>query len=122
MTLMPVLVILLHEIFPSGPWVFMSFVVLGLAFMTPLYMVRRKYGGTLLAIATIVEVIVGVVLAGDDSVVIPAAVGGAGAALILHQRALRRPDGHAIVDIGLAVGGFWVTLVIFLIGTSVVLG
>lgn len=122
MRLVPVLAILLHEIFPSGPFVPVALVVLALVFMTPLYLVRRKYGGTMLAVATILEVIAGVALAGTDSVLIPAAVGGAGAALILHLRALRRPDGHAIVDIGLGIAGFWVTLVIFLVGSYVVLG
>ena len=57
-----------------------------------------------------------------SGVLVPAAVGGAGAALILHLRALRRPDGYMVVDIGLAIAGLWLTLVMFAIVAFVVLG
>jgi len=55
-------------------------------------------------------------------VLVPTAFGGAAAALVLHLRALRRPDGHKIVDIGLAIAGFWFTLVMFAIVSYAVLG
>ena len=112
--------LLLHEIFPAGPWVFVAFVVLGLVFVIPLYVVRRKYGGTLLVVATVVEVIAGAVLEGTESLVVPTVLGGAVAALIIHLRALRRPDGHKLVDIGLGIAGFWVTLLIYAIVASFV--
>ena len=118
---LPVIAILLHEIFPSGPWVFVAFIVLGLVFVTPLYLLRRKYGGTMLVVATTAEVIIaGVALAGPLAVLVPTAVGAAAAALILHQRAARRPDGHALVDIGLGIAGFWLALAVFAIVFSVV--
>ena len=117
-----ILALLLHEIFPSGPIVPVAFIVLGLVFVTPLYVVRRKYGGTLLVMATLVEVIVGAVLAGTEGVLVPTAFGAAAAALIIHQRALRRPDGHGLVSIGLAIAGFWLTLGMFAIVTFVVVG
>jgi len=112
---MPVLALLLHEIAPSGPWVPIAFIVLGLVFVIPLYLVRRKYGAIPLVIATMVEVLVGAALAGTEDMLVPTAVGGAAAALILHLRALRRPDGHKVVDIGLAIGGFWLTLAMYAI-------
>jgi len=56
---MYVITLLLHEIFPSGPWVFVAFIGLGVLFVTPLYVIRRKYGGRVLVLATTVEVIVG---------------------------------------------------------------
>ena len=114
--------LLLHEILPSGPLVPVAFIGLGLVFVTPLYLIRRKYGGTLLIVATTVEVLAGAALAGTESVLIPTAVGGAAAALVLHLRALRRPDGYKLVDIGLAIAGFWVTLALFAIVSSMVLG
>jgi len=112
---------LLHEIFPSGPLVPVALVVLGIVFVTPLCLVRRRYGGTLLVGATIVEVIAGGMLAGTEGVLVPTAFGGAAVALILHLRALRRPDGHKIVDIGLGIAGFWLALVVFAIVSYVVL-
>ena len=117
---MHILALLLHEILPSGPLVPMAFLVLGLVFVTPLYLVRRTYGGTLLVIATIVEVFAGAALAGTETILVATACGGAAAALILHQRALRRPDGHKLVDIGLAIGGFWVTLWLYAVVSFVV--
>jgi len=113
--------LLLHEIFPSGPLVPVAFVGLGLVFVTPLCLVRRRYGGTLLVGATIVEVIAGVTLAGTDSVLGPTVFGGAVVALILHLRALRRPEGHKIVDIALGIAGFWLALVVFAIVSYAVL-
>ena len=118
---MHIIALLLHEIFPSGPWVFVALVVLGLVFVTPLYLLRRRYGGKVLVLATALEVIAGAVLAGTEGVLVPAAFGGAAAALILHRRALRRPDGHAIVDIGLAIAGFWFALLAFAIVSAGVL-
>jgi len=116
-------ILLLHEILPSGPWVFVAFIVLGLVFVTPLYVVRRRYGGTMLVVATTAEVMIaGVALAGPLAVLVPTVVGAAAAALILHRRALRRLDGHALLDIGLAIAGFWLALAVFAIATSVVLG
>ena len=117
---MPVLALLLHEIAPSGPWVPVAFIVLGLAFVIPLYLVRRKYGGIPLVIVTMVEVLAGAALAGTEGMLLPTAFGGAAAALILHLRALRRPDRHKFVDIGLAIAGFWLTLVIYAIVTFAV--
>jgi len=119
---MYVITLLLHEILPSGPWVFIAFIGLGVLFVTPLYVIRRKYGGRLLVLATALEVIVGAVLAGPLGVLVPAAFGGAAAALILHLRALRRPDGYKVVDIGLAIAGFWLTLALYAIVSSGVLG
>jgi len=116
------LILLLHEIFPSGPLVPVAFIGLGLVFVIPLYVVRRKYGGTLLIVVTAVEIFAGAALAGTESVLIPTAFGGAGAALVLHLRALRRPDGYKLVDIGLAIAGFWFTLLVFAIVSGVVLG
>jgi hypothetical protein len=110
---MHIVALLLHEIAPSGPWVPIAFIVLGLVFVIPLYLVRRKYGGILLVVATIVEVIAGAALAGTEDLLVPTAFGGAAAALILHLRALRRPDGHKFVDIGLAIAGFWLTLAMY---------
>jgi len=117
-----VIALVLHEILPSGPWVPVAFIGLGLVFVIPLYVVRRRYGGTMLVTATMVEVIAGAVLAGTEGVLVPTAFGGAAAALVLHLRALRRPDGHKIVDIGLAIAGFWFTLVMFAIVSYAVLG
>jgi len=74
-----------------------AFVVLGLVFVIPLYLVRRKYGAIPLVIVTMVEVLAGAALAGTEGMLVPTAVGGAAAALILHLRALRRPDGHKVV-------------------------
>ena len=119
---MHILALVLHEIFPSGPWVFVAVIVLSLVFVAPLYAIRRKYGGTVLVMATIVEVIAGAALAGTEGVLVPTAFGAAAAALILHQRALRRPDGHGLVSIGLAIAGFWLTLWMLAIVTSVVVG
>jgi hypothetical protein len=116
---MYVITLLLHEIFPSGPWVLVAVIGLGLVFVTPLYVIRRKYGGAALVVATTVEVIAGALLAGTQDVAVPAGFGGAATALILHLRALRRPDGHKIVDIGLAIAGFWFTLVLYAIVSSI---
>lgn len=112
---------LLHEIFPSGPIVPVAFIVLGLVFVTPLYLIRRKYGGTSLALATTAEVIIAGVVVSSVGALIPTAFGGAAAALILHGRALRRPDGYAFVDIGLSIAGFWFTVVMFGIVSAVAL-
>jgi hypothetical protein len=114
--------LLLHEIFPSGPWVLVAFIGLGLVFVTPLYVVRRKYGGKVLVLATALEVIAGAALAGTEGLLVPAAFGGAAVALILHARALRRPDGYKVVDIGLGIAGFWLTVLAFAIISSFVLG
>lgn len=118
---MNILALVPHEIFPSGPLVPVAFVVLGLVFVIPLYVVRRRYGETMLVGATIVETFAGAMLAGTEGVLVPTAVGGAAVALILHLRALRRPDGHKLVDIGLAIAGFWLTLAMYVIVTSGVL-
>ena len=119
---MPVFAILLHEIFPSGPWVFVAFIVLGLVFVIPLYVVRRKYGGKWLVVATVVEVIGSAVLEGTESLVIPTVLGAAVAASIIHLRALHRRDGHKLVDIGLGIAGFWVTLLIYAIVVAILSG
>jgi len=118
---MHLIALLPHEIAPSGPWVPVAFIVLGLVFVIPLYVVRRRYGGTLLVVATTVEVIAGAALAGTEGLLLPTALGGAAVALILHVRA-RRADGHKLVDIGLAIAGFWLTLAMYAIVSSGVLG
>jgi hypothetical protein len=65
------MLLLLHEIAPSGPWVPLAFIVLGLVFVIPLYVVRRRYGGTMLVGATIVETFAGAVLAGTEGLLVP---------------------------------------------------
>jgi hypothetical protein len=112
----------LHEIFPSGPWVLVAVIGVGIVFVTPLYVLRRMYGGKVLVLATALEVIAGAALAGTEGVMVPAAFGGAAVALILHARAVRRPDGYKVVDIGLAIAGFWLTLLAFAIVSSFVVG
>jgi len=99
--------------------VFVAFIILGLVFVTPLYVLRRRYGGMMLVVASTAEVIIAaIVMAGPLAIVVPTAVGAAAATLILHQRALRRPDGHALVDIALGIAGFWVALAMFAVVTS----
>ena len=109
---MPIAALLLHEIVPSGP-VF-PVVAIGViaAVVTPLALLRRAKGARVLVIVWAVETaLISFTGFGD---IPPAMIGitlGV-AAVVVHIRALRRPEGGRSADVAFATAGGLVGLMI----------
>jgi hypothetical protein len=101
--------LLLHEIFPTGPfwtlvvWTLMA--IVGTLVVWPLYWVRRKYGLFHLALAAGIPALVLAAVGGNVSVVFIAAF----TAFLIHMRVSKNPDGLTLVDLSLGVVGLWLS-------------
>ena len=104
------MLLLLHEIFPTGPfWTFVVWTLMAIAgtlVVWPLYWVRRRYGLFHLTLAAGIPAFVLAAVDGNLSVVFIAAV----TAFIIHARVSKKPDGSKLVDLSLGVLGLWVSM------------
>ncbi len=104
------MLLLLHEIFPTGPfWTLVAWTLMTI-FSTlvvwPLYWVRRKYGLFHLALAAGIPGLVLAAVVGSLSVVFIAVF----TALLIHARVSKKPDGLKLVDLSLGVLGLWASM------------